>query len=222
MEYPQSSSEWISRPVYNRREMAKESIFRDLLEILMSTSSEIEQADKDSCELVDRDTCLLLIAECFRCLRNACVQCAKNQHVMRNLGLISTSVHLIKLLHGIQIKEELLLTGWKGIECLIAALRGTICCASSLNELIVLSERNWVQLHRISVRAILHCLWVPERGALSIAPAFLCSRLLVILELAFNQVVQVLLCCAGATPPKFLGVLPWLVKPHKNALMGEC
>lgn len=29
----------------------------------------------------------------------------------RNLGLISTSVHLIKLLHGIQIKEELLLTG---------------------------------------------------------------------------------------------------------------
>ena len=29
----------------------------------------------------------------------------------RNLGLISTSVNLIKLLHGIQIKEELLLTG---------------------------------------------------------------------------------------------------------------
>ncbi|XP_029896836.1 ataxin-10 isoform X2 [Aquila chrysaetos chrysaetos] len=92
------------------REMAKESIFRDLLEILTGASSEIEQADKDSCELVDRDTCLLLIAECFRCLRNACVECAKNQHVMRNLGLISTSVHLIKLLHGIQIKEELLLT----------------------------------------------------------------------------------------------------------------
>ncbi|XP_009280509.2 PREDICTED: ataxin-10 [Aptenodytes forsteri] len=92
------------------REMAKESIFRDLLEILMSASSEIEQAYKDSCELVDLDTCLLLIAECFRCLRNACVDCAKNQHVMRNLGLISTSVHLIKLLHGIQIKEELLLT----------------------------------------------------------------------------------------------------------------
>ncbi|XP_069663004.1 ataxin-10 isoform X2 [Haliaeetus albicilla] len=92
------------------REMAKESIFRDLLEILMSASSEIEQADKGCCELVDRDTCLLLIAECFRCLRNACVECAKNQHVMRNLGLISTSVHLIKLLHGIQIKEELLLT----------------------------------------------------------------------------------------------------------------
>ncbi|KQL48244.1 ataxin-10 [Amazona aestiva] len=93
------------------REMAKESVFQDLLEILRSTSSEIEQAYKDSCELVDLDTCLLLIAECFRCLRNACVECAKNQHVMRNLGLISTSVHLIKLLHGIQIKEELLLTG---------------------------------------------------------------------------------------------------------------
>ncbi|XP_061214637.1 ataxin-10 isoform X4 [Neopsephotus bourkii] len=92
------------------RQMAKESVFQDLLEILRSASSEIEQAYKDSCELVDLDTCLLLIAECFRCLRNACVECAKNQHVMRNLGLISTSVHLIKLLHGIQIKEELLLT----------------------------------------------------------------------------------------------------------------
>lgn len=63
--------------------MAEESTFRDLLEILMSASSEIEQACKDSCELVDLDTCLLLIAECFRCLRNACVECAKNQHVMR-------------------------------------------------------------------------------------------------------------------------------------------
>ncbi|XP_061328004.1 ataxin-10 isoform X1 [Pezoporus flaviventris] len=92
------------------REMAKEGVFQDLLEILRSVSSEIEQAYKDSCELVDLDTRLLLIAECFRCLRNACVECAKNQHVMRNLGLISTSVHLIKLLHGIQIKEELLLT----------------------------------------------------------------------------------------------------------------
>ncbi|KAM9578364.1 ataxin-10 isoform 2-T2 [Guaruba guarouba] len=92
------------------REMAKGSVFQDLLEILRSASSEVEQAYKDSCELVDLDTCLLLIAECFRCLRNACVECAKNQHVMRNLGLISTSVHLIELLHGIQIKEELLLT----------------------------------------------------------------------------------------------------------------
>ncbi|XP_010408516.1 ataxin-10 isoform X3 [Corvus cornix cornix] len=92
------------------RETAKESVFRDVLEILTSTSSTIEQACKGSCGLADLDTCLLLIAECFRCLRNACVECAKNQHVMRHLGLISTSVHLIKLLHGIQIKEELLLT----------------------------------------------------------------------------------------------------------------
>ncbi|XP_065528870.1 ataxin-10 isoform X3 [Lathamus discolor] len=67
------------------REMAKESVFQDLLEILRSTSSEIEQAYKDSCELVDLDTSLLLIAECFRCLRNACVECARNQHVMRFL-----------------------------------------------------------------------------------------------------------------------------------------
>ncbi|KFQ40958.1 Ataxin-10, partial [Mesitornis unicolor] len=92
------------------REMAEESVFRNLLEVLVSASSEIERAYKDSCELVDLDTCLLLIAECFRCLRNACVECARNQHIMRNLGLISTSVHLIKLLHGIQIQEELLLS----------------------------------------------------------------------------------------------------------------
>ncbi|XP_069720506.1 ataxin-10 isoform X2 [Phaenicophaeus curvirostris] len=90
--------------------MAEESIFRNLLEILKSALSEIEQTYKNSYELADLDTCLLLVTECFRCLRNACVECAKNQHVMRNLGLISTSVHLIKLLHGIQIKEELVLT----------------------------------------------------------------------------------------------------------------
>ncbi|XP_026723750.1 ataxin-10 [Athene cunicularia] len=90
--------------------MAEESVFRDVLEILRNASSEIERAYKDSCELVDLNTCLLLIAECFRCLRNACVECAKNQHVMRNLGLISTSVHLIKLLDGMKTKEELLLT----------------------------------------------------------------------------------------------------------------
>ncbi|XP_030816394.1 ataxin-10 [Camarhynchus parvulus] len=92
------------------RETAEESVFQDVLDILTSTSSAIEQSCKDSCGVADLDTCLLLIAECFRCLRNACVECAKNQHVLRNLGLISTSVHLIKLLHGIQIKEELLLT----------------------------------------------------------------------------------------------------------------
>ncbi|XP_063998896.1 ataxin-10 isoform X1 [Pogoniulus pusillus] len=92
------------------RAMAEESTFRGLLEILTSASGEIEQACKDSHELVDLDACLLLLTECFRCLRNACVECAKNQHLLRNLGLISASVHLIKLLHGIKIKEELLLT----------------------------------------------------------------------------------------------------------------
>ncbi|XP_021248815.1 ataxin-10 isoform X2 [Numida meleagris] len=95
------------------KEMAEESLFRDLLEILIGTSNEIEQACKDSSELLDIDTCLVLIAECFRCLRNACVQCAKNQHVMRNLGLIAASVHLIKLLDGMQVKEEPLLIAFR-------------------------------------------------------------------------------------------------------------
>ncbi|XP_067161194.1 ataxin-10 isoform X4 [Apteryx mantelli] len=95
------------------REMAEESIFQNLLEILMKASNEIEWVYKESCELVDVDTCLLLIAECFRCLRNACVECVKNQHVMRNLGLIATSVHLIKVLHGAQVKQESLLTAFR-------------------------------------------------------------------------------------------------------------
>uniref|UniRef100_A0A8B9P1Q1 Ataxin-10 n=1 Tax=Apteryx owenii TaxID=8824 RepID=A0A8B9P1Q1_APTOW len=93
--------------------MAEESIFQNLLEILMKASNEIERVYKESCELVDVDTCLLLIAECFRCLRNACVECVKNQHVMRNLGLIATSVHLIKVLHGAQVKQESLLTAFR-------------------------------------------------------------------------------------------------------------
>nr|XP_013803353.1 PREDICTED: ataxin-10 isoform X2 [Apteryx mantelli mantelli] len=93
--------------------MAEESIFQNLLEILMKASNEIEWVYKESCELVDVDTCLLLIAECFRCLRNACVECVKNQHVMRNLGLIATSVHLIKVLHGAQVKQESLLTAFR-------------------------------------------------------------------------------------------------------------
>ncbi|XP_072199386.1 ataxin-10 isoform X2 [Excalfactoria chinensis] len=95
------------------REMAEESLFRDLQEILMRGSNEIEQACKDSSELLDLDTCLMLIAECFRCLRNACVQCAKNQHILRNLGLITTSVHLIKLLDGMQVKEEPVLIAFR-------------------------------------------------------------------------------------------------------------
>uniref|UniRef100_A0A8C5U7U2 Ataxin-10 n=1 Tax=Malurus cyaneus samueli TaxID=2593467 RepID=A0A8C5U7U2_9PASS len=65
------------------RETAEESVFQDVLEILTSTSSAIEQICKDSCGLGDLDPCLLLVAECFRCLRNACVECAKNQHVLR-------------------------------------------------------------------------------------------------------------------------------------------
>uniref|UniRef100_A0A8C5UDM7 Ataxin-10 n=1 Tax=Malurus cyaneus samueli TaxID=2593467 RepID=A0A8C5UDM7_9PASS len=64
-------------------ETAEESVFQDVLEILTSTSSAIEQICKDSCGLGDLDPCLLLVAECFRCLRNACVECAKNQHVLR-------------------------------------------------------------------------------------------------------------------------------------------
>ncbi|XP_014379165.2 ataxin-10 isoform X1 [Alligator sinensis] len=95
------------------REMAEESIFQNLLAILMKTSREIELACKDSCESVNLDMDLLLIAECFRCLRNACVHCAKNQHIIRNLQLIDVSVHLIQLLHELENEQELLLTAFR-------------------------------------------------------------------------------------------------------------
>nr|XP_048680659.1 ataxin-10 isoform X2 [Caretta caretta] len=88
------------------REMAEESIFQSLLKILTKASSEMELTCKDSMELTTLDTCLLLIAECFRCLRNACVRCARNQDVMRNLGLTEVSVHLIQLLHGLEVEQE--------------------------------------------------------------------------------------------------------------------
>ncbi|KAM7181158.1 ataxin-10 isoform 2-T2 [Macrochelys suwanniensis] len=91
------------------REMAEESMFQSLLKILTKASCEMELACKDSMELVTLDTCLLLIAECFRCLRNACVRCARNQDIMRNLGLIEVSVHLIQLLHGLEVEQESLL-----------------------------------------------------------------------------------------------------------------
>ncbi|KAH1187175.1 hypothetical protein KIL84_019924, partial [Mauremys mutica] len=89
--------------------MAEESMFQSLLKILTKASCEMELACKDSMELKTLDTCLLLIAECFRCLRNACVRCAKNQDVLRNLGLIEVSVHLIQLLHGLEVEQESLL-----------------------------------------------------------------------------------------------------------------
>uniref|UniRef100_A0A8C5UA59 Ataxin-10 n=1 Tax=Malurus cyaneus samueli TaxID=2593467 RepID=A0A8C5UA59_9PASS len=76
-------------------ETAEESVFQDVLEILTSTSSAIEQICKDSCGLGDLDPCLLLVAECFRCLRNACVECAKNQHVLRYMLDESVSLDLI-------------------------------------------------------------------------------------------------------------------------------
>ncbi|XP_067387044.1 ataxin-10 isoform X2 [Emydura macquarii macquarii] len=101
---PINSAQW--RRHDKGTEMAEESMFQSVLEILMKASSEVELACKDSIELVTPDTCLLLIAECFRCLRNACVQCAKNQHVIRNLGLIDVSVRLIQLLHGLEVEQE--------------------------------------------------------------------------------------------------------------------
>ncbi|XP_074854200.1 ataxin-10 [Carettochelys insculpta] len=91
------------------RELADEGIFQSLLNILTKASCEVELACKDSMELATLDTSLLFIAECFRCLRNACVQCARNQDIMRNLGLIEESVHLIQLLHGLEVEQELLL-----------------------------------------------------------------------------------------------------------------
>ncbi|XP_063164367.1 ataxin-10 [Candoia aspera] len=84
------------------RETATESLFQDLLQILKQVSHEIDVTYKDASALAHLDSPLLLLSECFRCLRNACVQCANNQNVMRSLGLIAASIHVIQLLQKLE------------------------------------------------------------------------------------------------------------------------
>ncbi|CAI5773892.1 ataxin-10 isoform X1 [Podarcis lilfordi] len=95
------------------REKASESLFQDLLQILRKASYEIDVTYKQNNTLEHTDSLFLLVSECFRCLRNACVQCTKNQNVMRNLGLIEASVHLIQLLHKLETNLESLLTAFR-------------------------------------------------------------------------------------------------------------
>ncbi|XP_042325590.1 ataxin-10, partial [Sceloporus undulatus] len=92
------------------RETATENLFQNLLQILRKVSNEIDGACQDATTLLHLDSYLLLLSECFRCLRNACVQCANNQNVMRNLGLIDESIHLIQLLQKLDSGVESLLT----------------------------------------------------------------------------------------------------------------
>ncbi|XP_053243546.1 ataxin-10 isoform X3 [Podarcis raffonei] len=95
------------------REKASESLFQDLLQMLRKASYEIDVTYKQNNTLEHTDSLFLLVSECFRCLRNACVQCTKNQNVMRNLGLIEASVHLIQLLHKLETNLESLLTAFR-------------------------------------------------------------------------------------------------------------
>ncbi|XP_053109405.1 ataxin-10 isoform X2 [Hemicordylus capensis] len=95
------------------RETANEGTFQNLLQILKKTSHEIDVACKDMTTLAHLDSCLLLLSECFRCLRNACVECANNQNIMRNLGLIDASVHLIQLLQKSETDLESSLTAFR-------------------------------------------------------------------------------------------------------------
>ncbi|XP_062990414.1 ataxin-10 [Elgaria multicarinata webbii] len=95
------------------REAATESLFQNLLQILKKASHEINVTCKDTNKLAHLDSHLLLLSQCFRCLRNACVQCANNQNIMRNLGLIEASVHLIQLLQNVETDLESLLTAFR-------------------------------------------------------------------------------------------------------------
>ncbi|KAM6436651.1 ataxin-10 isoform 2-T2 [Liasis olivaceus] len=95
------------------RETATESLFQDLLQILKKVSHEIDVTYKDVSTLAQLDSHLLLLSECFRCLRNACVQCANNQNVMRNLGLIDASIHVIQLLQKLETDLESLLIAFR-------------------------------------------------------------------------------------------------------------
>ncbi|KAK9399279.1 ataxin-10 [Crotalus adamanteus] len=91
------------------RETATESLFQDLLQILKKVSHEIEATCQDASTLAHLDSQLQLLSECFRCLRNACVQCVNNQNVMRSLGLIDASIHVIQLLQKLENDLESLL-----------------------------------------------------------------------------------------------------------------
>ncbi|KAL8194477.1 UNVERIFIED_CONTAM: hypothetical protein K2H54_021195 [Gekko kuhli] len=93
------------------RENATEHVFQNLLQILTKATSEVDVACKDVSALAHLDDCLLLLSESFRCLRNACVQCASNQNIMRSLGLIEVSIHLIQLLQRLETDLESSLTG---------------------------------------------------------------------------------------------------------------
>ncbi|KAG8142751.1 hypothetical protein E2320_005951, partial [Naja naja] len=88
------------------RETATESLFQDLLQILKKVSHEIEMTCQDASTLAHLDSRLQLVSECFRCLRNACVQCANNQNVMRSLGVIDASIHMIQLLQKLESDLE--------------------------------------------------------------------------------------------------------------------
>ncbi|XP_013930714.1 PREDICTED: ataxin-10-like, partial [Thamnophis sirtalis] len=84
------------------RETATESVFQDLLQILKKVSHEIEVTCQDASTLGHLDSRLQLLSECFRCLRNACVQSANSQNIMRSLGLIDASIHIIQLLQKLE------------------------------------------------------------------------------------------------------------------------
>nr|XP_056718700.1 ataxin-10 [Euleptes europaea] len=95
------------------REKATKSVFQNLLQILRKVASEVDVACKDVRALDHLDDHLLLLSECFRCLRNACVQCTSNQNMMRSLGLIDVSVHLIQLLQKLETDLESSLTAFR-------------------------------------------------------------------------------------------------------------
>ncbi|XP_026535039.1 ataxin-10 [Notechis scutatus] len=95
------------------RETATESLFQDLLQIFKKVSHEIEVTCQDASTLAHLDSRLQLVSECFRCLRNACAHCANNQNVMRSLGLIDASIHVIQLLQKLESDLESHLTAFR-------------------------------------------------------------------------------------------------------------
>ncbi|XP_060110085.1 ataxin-10 [Heteronotia binoei] len=95
------------------REKATEPLFQNLLQILTKAASEVDVACKNVNTPAHLEDWFLLLSECFRCLRNACVQCASNQNLMRSLGLIEMSVHLILLLQKLETNLESSLTAFR-------------------------------------------------------------------------------------------------------------
>ncbi|XP_077357165.1 ataxin-10 [Festucalex cinctus] len=82
------------------RDVVGREAFSTLLKVLSRLSDELQAANGFDQDLKAVSLQLQLAAECFRALRNACVQSAHNQNILRELGFVDISIHILRFLHA--------------------------------------------------------------------------------------------------------------------------